>query len=47
MNLRLIRIQFIVGKNAVHAGFRLVNNGCSENLLLAASTFHATETATV
>ena len=27
MNLRLIRIQFIVGKNAVHAGFRWVNNG--------------------
>ena len=27
MNLRLIRIQFIVGKNAVHAGIRRVNNG--------------------
>ena len=27
MNLILIRIQFIEGKNAVHAGFRWVNNG--------------------
>ena len=27
MNLILIRIQFIEDKNAVHAGFRWVNNG--------------------